>query len=34
MTRTAVVRILVLEARVAQLEADIAHRPRPGGRGR
>ena len=34
MTRTAVVRILVLEARVAELEADVAQRPRPPGRGR
>jgi hypothetical protein len=35
MTRTAVVRIIVLEARVAELEATvIAHRPRPPGRGR
>jgi DNA-binding transcriptional MerR regulator len=34
MTRTAVVRILVLEARVAELEAGVAQRPRPRGRGR
>jgi MerR family transcriptional regulator, heat shock protein HspR len=35
MTRVAVVRILVLEARVAELEATvIAQRPRPPGRGR
>jgi MerR family transcriptional regulator/heat shock protein HspR len=36
MTRTAVVRILVLEARVAELEATVVRRqrPRPGGRGR
>ena len=34
MTRLAVVRILVLEARVAELEATVAQRPRPQGRGR
>jgi DNA-binding transcriptional MerR regulator len=34
MTRTAVVRILVLEARVAQLETDLAQHPRPRDRGR
>jgi DNA-binding transcriptional MerR regulator len=34
MTRPAVVRILILEARVAELEADRAPRPRPRDRGR
>ncbi len=34
MTRTAGVRILVLEARVAELESDLAQRPRSRDRGR